>query len=91
MSYADFLRSTPPEINIKIEAWNEARHVKAADDYALASLIRVGVGSVFSKETKYPRFEAFYPETANIKPRKDPELEQAKGAAEALGLPTGSF
>ena len=85
MSYEDFLRSTPPEINIKIEAWNEARHVKAADDYALASLIRVGMGSVFSKETKYPRFEAFYPEAKKLPKKIDKQATRAMETAQALG------
>jgi hypothetical protein len=80
MSYAEFLKSTPPEINIKVEAWNDARRREASRDYELGILISIGIND----PKKFPRFEKFYPEKVP-EPPKDQQLEDAMEIARKLG------
>lgn len=67
MSYAEFLHSTPPEINLKIEAWNDGRRREAARDYSFAVLLLNGR----NEPKKFPSFERYYPEI-------DPETQEQK-------------
>jgi hypothetical protein len=91
MDLGAFLRSTPPEINWKIEAWNDARTTKAADDYASVSLLRTAVASLFDKDTKFPGLKEFCPEAAKkleaqSAPKVDDQLENAMKIARELGV-----
>jgi hypothetical protein len=93
MDLGGFLRSTPPEINWKIEAWNDARITKTADDYASVSLLRTAVASLFDKDTKFPSLKEFCPEAAKKieeeqakrPPPVDEQLENAMDIARQLG------
>lgn len=67
MSAEDFLCSTPPEFNFKVEAWNNSRRREARRDYDFAVLIATAVNN----PGKFPSFERFYPET-------DPSTGQQK-------------
>jgi hypothetical protein len=62
MSVDEFLRSTPPEINIKVDAWKAARKAEAIRDYNLASIIVTG----FRSPEKFPPFARFYPEVGVV-------------------------
>jgi hypothetical protein len=58
MSYVEFLHSTPPEINIKIEAWNDARRMEKLRDYEAIKLS----GWAYHDPKNFPSFTEFYPE-----------------------------
>jgi len=78
MSVGAFLASTPPEINIKIEAWNDARRRDAVRDYNFAVLL--------TNPQKFPSFERFYPEKdSSGKPKVDRHVAKAMQIAEQLG------
>jgi len=67
MCAEEFLRSTPPEINIKIEAWNASQRRAAQRDYNFVVLM----ATAWHSPKKFPSFERFYPE-------KDPSTGQQK-------------
>jgi hypothetical protein len=56
------LASTPPEINIKIDAWNAARRRDALRDYNLVTLFAIAVNN----PSKLPEFNRFYPEKDSV-------------------------
>jgi hypothetical protein len=58
MSFEAFHASTPPEINIKIEAWNSERKREAMRDYTFI----VTMATAMNAPKKFPSFERFYPE-----------------------------
>jgi len=67
LSYEEFLHSTPPEISIKIEAWNDARRREKVRDYEAIKLS----GWAYHDPKKFPSFTEFYPERA-AKPKPAP-------------------
>lgn len=52
------MRATPPEINIKIEAWNTGQRRAAQRDYNFVVLM----ATAWHSPKKFPSFEQFYPE-----------------------------
>jgi len=82
MSAEEFLRSTPPEINWKVEAWNDRRRADAHRDYNFAILLVGG----WHKPEKFPSFERFYPElTKDGQQKTDRQVSKAMNTAKALG------
>jgi hypothetical protein len=88
------LALTPQEINWKIEAWNDAKATKAIDDYALISLLRTGVASLFDKKSKFLTLKQFSPEadrkieTQQAKLRKEQDVKMRRqGACVGMRVP----
>lgn len=78
MDLESFLRSTPPEINWKIEARNDARRDVAMRDYNFALLLLNG----HNNPKKFPKFETFYPE----KQSSINEDQEMRRQAAAVGM-----
>jgi hypothetical protein len=74
------LESTPPEINIKIESWNDACRRDAEREYRFAILLLNG----HNEPKSFPRFDRYYPEKVSEPPR-DEQLENAMKIAKELG------
>ena len=68
MSYEEYLHTTPPEINIKIAAYNDKLRWDKKRDYNLAVLLLNGRNE---PANRFPTFARFYPEI-------DPETQQVK-------------
>jgi hypothetical protein len=83
MSAAEYLHCTPPEINIKIEAWNDARRAEAQRDYRFLVAHLTG----YHDPKKFPSFERFYPETdlEPVEQKLDKQLADAMEIARQLG------
>lgn len=83
MSADEFLHATPPEINVKIEAWNEDRKRDATRDYA--SIVALLNGHKDPK--KFPTFDRFYPEIdpKTQKRKVSRQVSQAMKTARLLG------
>jgi len=78
-----FLRSTPVEINWKIEAYNDARRSDASRDYR--SIVHMAIA--WHNPKKLPPFEKFYPENDTKKKAQsmDHNVAKAMATAKALG------
>jgi hypothetical protein len=74
------MQSTPPEINIKVEAWNDARRRDALSDYRLAVLLLNGRNN----SKNFPSFEKFYPEARE--PNAPSNLEEMKKEGARVGM-----
>jgi hypothetical protein len=83
MDAEGFLRSTPVEINWKIEAYNDARRYDASRDYR--SIVHMAIA--WHNPKKLPPFEKFYPENnpGRQKPKVGANVAKAMATAAALG------
>lgn len=65
MSYEEFLHSTPPEINIKVEAYNDAKDELIAHNWQLGQLVAIAVNN----PKEYPRLETLLPKPKKPEPK----------------------
>jgi hypothetical protein len=76
------LELTPGELNLKAEAWNDARRDEARRDYRLITYHAIA----WHQPEKLPPFERFYPEVDESgKQKVDRKVERAMETARALG------
>lgn len=84
MNADEFLRSTPPEINWRIQAWNDLRRYEARRDYDFAILLLNGRND----PKKFPKFEKFYPEKPQESDAEREDREMRKhGRAVGMRVP----
>jgi hypothetical protein len=83
MSATEYLHCTPPEINIKIDSWNDAKRYDADRDYRFIVTLLNG----HNAPEKFPSFSRFYPEV--LEEGEEPQVERyvskAMETARALG------
>ena len=87
MDAESFLRSTPVEINWKVEAHNTAKEESHRLAYTLGRL------SSLAFAEKFPTFTEAFPAASESDEEEavDDDLETAIEIAKELGHPTGSF
>ena len=64
------MHSTPPEISIKIEAWNDARRREKLRDY---EAVKLSVWA-YNSPKDFPSFAHFYPEKVAPPPKELPAV-----------------
>jgi hypothetical protein len=82
MSAAEYLRSTPPEIVLKVEALTDEKRYQASRDYQFIVALLNG----YHEPQKFPSFDRFYPEKTQKTPEPRREMTDEEARRDLLRL-----